>query len=201
MAETRAKNLAASGNEPGSSAKFDLRAFLSSVGQGRSTEKYQAKKVVFRQGDPADGVLFIQSGKIELSVVSPQGKEGVIAMLSAGDFFGQGCLAGQPLRMSSARTLAGSAIAKIDKQTMVRVLREEPALAQMFTAFLLMRNIQIEEDLVDQLFNSSERRLARVLLLLANFGKRESWWRSCPPSARKSWRAGWERLALASISS
>jgi CRP/FNR family cyclic AMP-dependent transcriptional regulator len=151
--------------------KFDVKTFLSSVGSGRTIEKYQRKKIIFQQGDPADGVFFIQSGKIELSVISKQGKEGVIAILSAGDFFGEGCLAGQPLHMASAIALAESVIFKIEKQTMIRVLRDEPTLSEMFMAFLLSRNIQFEADLVDQLFNSSERRLARLLLLLANFGK------------------------------
>jgi CRP/FNR family transcriptional regulator, cyclic AMP receptor protein len=151
--------------------KFDVKSFLSSVGSGRSTEKYQRKKIIFRQGDPADSVFYIQSGKIELSVMSNQGKERVIAILSAGDFFGEGCLAGQPLHMASAIALAESVIFKIEKQTMIRVLRDEPTLSEMFMAFLLARNIQFEEDLVDQLFNSSERRLARLLLLLVNFGK------------------------------
>ena len=164
-------------NEPGKTAKavegpeFDVKAFLSSVGSGRSTGKYKGKKVIFQQGDPADSVYFIQSGKIELSVLSQQGKERVIALLSPGDFFGEGCLAGQPLHMASAIALVESAIFRIEKETMIRVLREEPALSEMFMAFLLSRNIQFEEDLVDQLFNSSERRLARLLLLLANFGK------------------------------
>jgi CRP-like cAMP-binding protein len=151
--------------------KFDVKSFLSSVGSGRSTEKYQRKKIIFRQGDPADGVFYIQSGKVELSVVSQQGKEGIIAILSAGDFFGEGCLAGQPLHMASAIALVESTIFKIEKQTMIRVLHDEPTLSAMFMAFLLSRNIQFEADLVDQLFNSSERRLARLLLLLANFGK------------------------------
>jgi CRP/FNR family transcriptional regulator, cyclic AMP receptor protein len=151
--------------------KFDVKSFLSSVGSGRSTEKYQRKKIIFRQGDPADSVFYIQSGKIELSVMSNQGKERVIAILSAGDFFGEGCLAGQPLHMASAIALAESVIFKIEKQTMIRVLRDEPTLSEMFMAFLLARNIQFEADLVDQLFNSSERRLARLLLLLTNFGK------------------------------
>ena len=164
-------------NGPGKTAKavegpeFDVKAFLSSVGSGRSTGKYKGKKVIFQQGDPADSVYFIQSGKIELSVLSQQGKEKVIALLSPGDFFGEGCLAGQPLHMASAIALVESAIFRIEKETMIRVLREEPALSEMFMAFLLSRNIQFEEDLVDQLFNSSERRLARLLLLLANFGK------------------------------
>jgi CRP/FNR family transcriptional regulator, cyclic AMP receptor protein len=151
--------------------KFDVKSFLSSVGSGRSTEKYQRKKFIFRQGDPADGIFYIQSGKVELSVLSKQGKEGVIAILNAGDFFGEGCLAGQPLHMASAIAFAESTIFRIEKQTMIRVLRDEPTLSEMFMAFLLSRNIQFEADLVDQLFNSSERRLARLLLLLANFGK------------------------------
>jgi CRP/FNR family transcriptional regulator, cyclic AMP receptor protein len=151
--------------------KFDAEAFLASVGTGRTAERYQRKKIVFRQGDSADAVFYIQSGKIEVSVVSQQGKERVIAILNAGDFFGEGCLAGQPLHMASAIALAESAVIRIEKQAMVRVLHNEPAFSEMFTAFLLSRNIQFEADLVDQLFNSSERRLARVLLLLANFGK------------------------------
>jgi CRP/FNR family cyclic AMP-dependent transcriptional regulator len=151
--------------------RFDAQAFLTSVGAGRSTIKYQASKSVFRQGDPADAVFYIQRGKIKLTVVSEQGKEGVIAMLGAGDFFGEGCLAGQPLHMASAAAMADSTIVRIEIDTMTRVLHEEPKLSEMFMGFLLARNIQFEADLVDQLFNSSERRLARVLLLLANFGK------------------------------
>jgi CRP/FNR family transcriptional regulator, cyclic AMP receptor protein len=173
MATKRTKNTNRSG-KPAKLAeipKFDAKSFLSSVGSGRSTEKYERKKIIFRQGDAADGVFYIQSGKIELSVVSNQGKQGVIAILSAGDFFGEGCLAGQPLHMASAIALAESTIFRIEKQTMIRVLRDEPTLSEMFMAFLLSRNIQFEADLVDQLSNSSERRLARLLLLLANFGK------------------------------
>ena len=148
---------------------FDAAQFLS-VGAGRSTVKYQANKSVFRQGDPADAVFYIQKGKVQLTVVSEQGKEGVVAMLGVGDFFGEGCLAGQPLHMASAIAMAATVV-KVEIDTMVRVLHEQPELSEMFMAFLLSRNIQIEADLVDQLFNSSERRLARVLLLLANFGK------------------------------
>jgi CRP/FNR family cyclic AMP-dependent transcriptional regulator len=173
MEGTRAKKANGSGKRASlvEASKFDAKAFLSSVGSGRSIEKYPRKKNIFQQGDPADAVFYIQSGKIELSVVSQQGKERVIAILSAGDFFGEGCLAGQPLHMASAIALAESMIFRIEKPAMIRVLRDEPALSEMFMAFLLSRNIQFEEDLVDQLFNSSERRLARVLLLLANFGK------------------------------
>ena len=150
---------------------FDAAQFLLSTGAGRSTVKYQANKSVFRQGDPSDGVFYIQKGKVKLTVVSEQGKEAVIALLDVGDFFGEGCLAGQPLHMASAVAMAESTIVKIEIDTMIRVLHEEPKLSEMFMAFLLSRNIQFEADLVDQLFNSSERRLARVLLLLANFGK------------------------------
>jgi|SRR5579862_735097 len=151
--------------------KFDAETFLSSVGAGKTTLRYPRKKTVFQQGDPADSVFYIQSGKIQLSVVSEHGKQGVVGMLTAGDFFGEGCLAGQPLHMASAIALAESTIVKIDKKTMIGVLHAEPALSEMFMGFLLARNIQFEADLIDQLFNSSERRLARVLLLLANFGK------------------------------
>ena len=151
--------------------RFDAQAFLMSVGTGRSTKKYSAKKTIFQQGDPADAVFYIQKGRVKLTVVSKQGREGVIAMLSAGDFFGEGCLAGQPLHMATAASMAECMIVRIEKETMIRVLHQEPTLAEMFMAFLLSRNIQFEADLVDQLFNSSERRLARMLLLLANFGK------------------------------
>jgi len=150
---------------------FDAKAFLSSVGTGKSTLKLARQKTLFRQGDSADSVFYIQSGRIQLSVVSEHGKQGVVGILTAGDFFGEGCLAGQPLRMASAITLVESTIVKIDKQVMIGVLHAEPTLSEMFMTFLLSRNVQFEADLVDQLFNSSERRLARVLLLLANFGK------------------------------
>ncbi len=149
--------------------KFD--SFLASVGIGRSTEKFQRGRAVFRQGDGADAVFYIQKGKVQITVVSEQGKEGVIAILEAGEFFGEGCLAGQPLHMATASAMGESAIVRIEKEEMIRVLREQPAFSQLFMAFLLSRNVQIEADLVDQLFNSSEKRLARVLLLLAHFGK------------------------------
>jgi CRP-like cAMP-binding protein len=152
-------------------AAFDPRAFLTSVGAGRSSARYGAKEAVYRQGEPADAVFYIEKGEIQLTVVSEQGKEAVVAMLGRGNFIGEGCLAGQPLHMASATAMASSVVSRIDKATMVRVLHEQPALSEMFMGFLLSRNIQIEADLVDQLFNSSERRLARLLLLLANFGK------------------------------
>jgi CRP-like cAMP-binding protein len=142
-----------------------------SVGAGRSSATLQPKEMVYRQGDAADAVYYIEAGKIQLTVVSEHGKEGVIAMLEPGEFFGEGCIAGQPFRMASASATAKSTIVRIEKAAMIRVLHEQPAMAELFMAFLLSRNIQIEADLVDQLFNSSERRLARLLLLLANFGK------------------------------
>jgi len=152
-------------------AQFDAKTFLSSVGKGKTTAKIPDKKTVFRQGDPANAVFYIQSGRIQLGVVSEHGKHAVVGILTAGDFFGEGCLAGQPLHMATAIALADSTIVRIEKPTMIDILHAEPALSEMFVAFLLSRNIRFEEDLVDQLFNSSERRLARVLLLLASFGK------------------------------
>jgi CRP/FNR family transcriptional regulator, cyclic AMP receptor protein len=125
----------------------------------------------FRRDDAADAVFYIQNGKAQVSVLSEQGKEGVIGMLEAGEFLGEGCLAGQPLGMASTSAAGKSAIVRIEKDTMVRALRDHPAFSQLFMAYLLSRNVQIEADLVDQLFNSSEKRLARVLLLLAHFGK------------------------------
>jgi CRP/FNR family transcriptional regulator, cyclic AMP receptor protein len=150
---------------------FDARSFLATVGSGRTVGKYQQGQAVFLQGDPADAVFYIQEGKVQITVLSEQGKEGVIAMLGVGDFFGEGCLAGQPLHLATAIATAESTIATIDKEAMIRALRDEPMFSQLFMSFLLSRNIQVEADLVDQLFNSSEKRLARILLLLANFGK------------------------------
>ena len=149
----------------------DSRLTITSVGTGRKSAEYPPKAVVFRQGDPADAVFYIAKGRVQLTVVSEHGKEGVIAMLRPGDFFGEGCLAGQPLHMASAVAAAHSEIVMVEKDAMVRMLHEQPDFSELFMAYLLSRNIQIEEDLVDQLFNSSEKRLARILLLLANFGK------------------------------
>jgi CRP/FNR family cyclic AMP-dependent transcriptional regulator len=156
---------------PAAKRDFDGAAFLTSVGTGRSMARYPANENVFRQGDPANAAFYILKGKVKLAVVSEQGKEGVIAILNPGDFIGEGCLAGQPLHMASAIAMVESSIVRIEIDAMIRVLHEEPGLSEMFMAFLLSRNIQFEADLVDQLFNSSERRLARVLLLLANFVK------------------------------
>jgi CRP/FNR family transcriptional regulator, cyclic AMP receptor protein len=150
---------------------FDPEAFLTRIDSGKTTRDYRAKQVVFSQGDPADAVFFVQSGKVKLAVVSTRGKEAVIGVLEPGSFFGEGCLAGQSLRMSTASVIQSSSIVRVARATMVRVLHREPEFAELFTAYLLSRNVRIEEDLVDQLFNSSEKRLARTLLLLAHFGK------------------------------
>jgi CRP/FNR family transcriptional regulator, cyclic AMP receptor protein len=144
---------------------------VTSVMAGRSAVRFERGQPIFRQGDAADAVFYIQTGKVQITVVSEQGKEGVIGMLDAGEFFGEGCLAGQPLHIASASATEESAIVRIEKEAMIRALRDEPSFSQLFMAYLLSRNVQIEADLVDQLFNSSEKRLARVLLLLAHFGK------------------------------
>jgi CRP-like cAMP-binding protein len=150
---------------------FDPRTFLTWIEHGKTTREYRGRQVVFSQGDAADAVFYIQSGKVKLSVVSTRGKQAVIGVLERGSFFGEGCLAAQPLRMSTASAIQPSSIVRVGKSTMFRLLHREPEFAELFTAYLLSRNVRIEEDLVDQLFNSSEKRLARVLLLLAHFGK------------------------------
>jgi CRP/FNR family transcriptional regulator, cyclic AMP receptor protein len=152
-------------------AVFDPELFLATVDGGRTRMDYAKGGVVFAQGDPADAVYYIQKGKVKIVVATEQGKEAVVAILGAGDFFGEGCLIGQPLRLATTSTLTDCEIMRVDKPTMVRVLHEEPLFGERFMAHLLRRNSRVEEDLVDQLFNSSEKRLARVLLLLANFGK------------------------------
>ncbi len=149
---------------------FDPQSFLVSADVARSDLKFHKDEGIFRQGDPADAVFFVESGRVQLTVVSDQGKEGVIALLGPGDFFGEGCLAGQPFRMASAVATAASSVLKIDKAAMARLLHDNPDFSDGFMTFLLTRSIQVEADLVDQLFNSSEKRLARLLLLLANFG-------------------------------
>jgi CRP/FNR family transcriptional regulator, cyclic AMP receptor protein len=150
---------------------FDPKLFLGTVDGGRSVANYRKNEIVFSQGDPADAVFYVREGKIKLAVKSKQGKQAVVAILGGGEFFGEGCLNGQSLRLATARAMAESEVMRITKTEMVRVLHAEPAFAEMFIAHLLIRNTRIEEDLVDQLFNSSEKRLARTLLSLANFGK------------------------------
>ena len=151
--------------------EFDLHAFLATIGEGRKVVPFQNKQIIFTQGDAADAVFYIQSGKVKLTVVSNNGKEATIGILGERDFFGEGCLAGQPLRMAAASAMTDCELLRIEKKAMVQALHREHALSDMFVAYLLTRNIRYEEDLVDQLFNSSEKRLARILLLLAHFGK------------------------------
>src|SRR6202795_2715490 len=150
---------------------FDPRKFLATIGEGRKVVVFPKKQPIFTQGDAADAVFYIQEGKVRLTVVSKIGKEATLGILSEGEFFGEGGLAGQPLRMGSATAMTDCGLMRIDKKTMMLALQQEQALSTMFTAFLLGRNIRFEDDLVDHLFNSSEKRLARVLLLLARVGK------------------------------
>ena len=150
---------------------FDPKAFLARVRSGQSIGKYRKGQVVFSQGDPADAVFYIQKGKVKLTVISEQGKEAVVAILGADDFFGEGCLAGQYQRIATVRSMTDSIITRLEKSAIVRLIHKEPTFSEMFIAHLLGRSIRVEADLVDQLFNSSEKRLARMLLLLANFGK------------------------------
>ncbi len=150
---------------------FDTKTFLARVGNGRSVGKFHKGQVVFSQGDAGDAVFYIQKGKAKLTVVSEQGKEAVIAILGTDEFFGEGCLAGQAHRIATVTTMTDAVIARLEKSAIIKVIHEEPAFSEVFIAHLLGRGIRVEADLVDQLFNSSEKRLARLLLLLANFGK------------------------------
>jgi CRP/FNR family cyclic AMP-dependent transcriptional regulator len=152
-------------------APFDPKAFLATVNSGRTLSTYRTGNVIFSQGDPADAVFYIQKGQVKLTVVSEQGKEAIVAVLGPDEFCGEGCLTGQPLRMATAAAMTECEIMRLEKSAMIRVLLEEPTFSEMFISHLLARTIRVEADLVDQLFNSSEKRLARALLLLANFGK------------------------------
>jgi CRP/FNR family transcriptional regulator, cyclic AMP receptor protein len=150
---------------------FDLKAFLAKVGEGRSITRYSKETPIFSQGEMADAVFYIQRGKVKITVVSELGKEAVVAILNTNDFFGEACLAGQTQRISTATAMADSVIMRLERVAVVRIIHDEPAFSEMFIAHLLSRAVRVEADLVDQLFNSSEKRLARLLLLLANFGK------------------------------
>src|SRR5450432_4552216 len=152
-------------------ASFDPRKFLAKVGKGKTIAELQKDEVVFSQGDTADAVFYIQKGKIKLTVISEQGKEAVVGILGPGQFFGEGCMNGQKLRISTATAMDDCVITAITKDAMLAALHAEPKFSEMFMAYLLTRNSRVEEDLIDQLFNSSEKRLARLLLLLAHFGK------------------------------
>jgi CRP-like cAMP-binding protein len=160
-------------SEPASPLAFDAQTFLDSAGIQRRVIEYPKKAAIFGQGDNATHVMYIQQGGVKLSVVNERGKEAVLANLRPGDFFGEGCLAGQPLRMGSATSTAQTTVLVIDKEEMIRVLHAEHAFSDRFISFMLSRNIRIEEDLMDQLFNSTEKRLARTLLLLARYGKKD----------------------------
>lgn len=150
---------------------FDPQVFLATVKPGRTTGTYRKDEIIFSQGSPADAVFYVQKGKIKIVVSSKQGKEAVVGIFGSGEFFGEGCLIGQPLRLATAKAMGDSEVMRVDKKEMTRILQAEPTFAEMFMSHLLIRNSRIEEDLVDQLFNSSEKRLARTLLILANFGK------------------------------
>jgi CRP/FNR family transcriptional regulator, cyclic AMP receptor protein len=165
---------------------FDARAFLDSAGIARKIVEYKRSEVVFTQGDAAQHVYYIQKGSVKLSVLSKAGRQAVVAMLAAGEFFGEGCLAGQTVRMGTATATTSSTIMLIDREQMGRLLHEEHALSDRFIAHMLSRNIRIEEDLIDQLFNSSEKRLARALLLLARYGKHDKPIREVPPISQET---------------
>ena len=152
-------------------SRFDPKLFLATIDGGRTVADYRKNGVIFSQGDPADAVFYVQKGRVKIVVTSEQGKEAVVAVLGTDEFFGEGCLIGQPLRLATASAMTESAVIRLAKREMIRLLKDEPEFGAMFTTHLLTRNSRVEEDLVDQLFNSSEKRLARTLLLLANFGK------------------------------
>ena len=150
---------------------FNVETFLATANGGRTIAKYRKGQKVFRQGDPADAVFYIQEGEVKVCVTSEQGKEAVVALHRQGDFFGEACLTGQPRRLATVAAMTECAIMRLDKAVIVRALHDEPEFSERFTTYLLTRTVRVEADLVDQLFNSSEKRLARALLLLANFGK------------------------------
>ncbi len=165
---------------------FDVEAFLDSAGLARKIVEFQEKVTIFAQGDAAGHVMYIQQGGVKLSVVNEVGKEAVVAVLKPGDFFGEGCLAGQPLRMGSATSTAPTSVLVIDKDEMIRVLHAEHEFSDRFIIHMLSRNIRVEEDLIDQLFNSTEKRLARTLLLLARYGKKDEPQRILPKVSQET---------------
>ena len=167
-------------------APFNAQAFLDSAGVARRVVDFRANETVFTQGDPADSVMYVRHGGVKLSVLSKTGREAVVAMLGPGEFFGEGCLAGQRVRMGGATAVTASTIVLVDKKAMVDLLHKQHDLSDRFIAHLLARNIRVEEDLVDQLFNSSEKRLARTLLLLARYGKHDKPARPVPPVSQET---------------
>lgn len=150
--------------------KFDPKLFLAKVERGLTKSSYRKGQTIFRQGNPSDAVFYIEKGKVKVTVLSEQGKEAVIAFLEEGDFVGEACLRGQPLRIATATAIGECVVARVEKTTFLRTLKEQPTFSELFTSYLLARTLRVEEDLVDQLFNSSEKRLARALLILANMG-------------------------------
>jgi CRP/FNR family cyclic AMP-dependent transcriptional regulator len=171
---------------PRKKSVFDAQAFLDSTGVGRKVRQVKKAEVVYSQGEAARNVMYLKDGGVKLSVVNGAGKEAVVAVLGPGDFFGEGCLAGQSVRMGTATAVTSSTIHVIEKSEMLRVLHEQHALSDQFIAFMLARNIRIEEDLIDQLFNSSEKRLARTLLLLARYGKEDEAHGILPPVSQET---------------
>ena len=171
---------------PNAGPAFNARAFLSSSGVAKTIVEYGRGETIFTQGDPCEDVLYIQTGGVKLSVLSKTGREAVVAMLGPGDFFGEGCLAGQPARIGSATAITPSVILLVGKDKMVRLLHEQHAMSDRFISHMLSRNIRIEEDLIDQLFNSSEKRLARTLLLLARYGKQSKPARAVPKISQET---------------
>jgi CRP-like cAMP-binding protein len=154
-----------------SKRRFDPKAFLAKVNGGRRLSKYRKGQAIYSQGDPSDSIFYIKSGKTKVTVISEQGKEAVVALLGPDEFFGEGCLSGQSLRVATVAALTECVIARMERGEIIQAIHDEPEFAELFISHLVARNIRAEEDLIDQLFNSSEKRLARVLLLLANFGK------------------------------
>ncbi len=165
---------------------FDAQAFLESAGVARKIATYQRAEVIFSQGDASESVMYLQKGGVKISVLSKTGREAIVAMLGPGDFFGEGCLAGQPLRIATATAIAPSAVLIVEKAAMIRLLHRQHSMSDRFIAHVLTRNIRIEEDLIDQLFNSSEKRLARALLLLARYGQQDVPQRVLPKMSQKT---------------
>jgi len=173
MRETANSSSTKSKRKPKQKLAFDAQTFLDSAGVSRKVKEYKRAEAVYAQGDAAESVMYLQSGGVKLTVLNEVGKEAVVAILASGDFFGEGCLAGQPIRMGTATAVAPTTVLVIEKSEMFKVLHTEHGLSDVFIKFMLARNIRIEEDLIDQLFNSSEKRLARTLLLLARYGKED----------------------------
>ena len=181
-----AKPALARRSEAGKQAPFDAQGFLDSTGVARKAVEFRKKETIFAQGDSAKHVMYIQQGGVKLSVVNSTGKEAVVAVLKSGDFFGEGCLAGQAIRMGSATSTGPSTVLVIDKEEMIRVLHSQHEFSDRFIAHMLSRNIRVEEDLIDQLFNSTEKRLARALLLLARYGKNDEPQRVLPKVSQET---------------